>query len=142
LFQSRQALRLFARVLDDTSARFDFEIRSMRLKDGLLVFYIKPVDGFQLPRIMQWLKQTFAVRYNLLNGWSGHIWGDRYWSKIAEDEPPEGAERRAEAAGNAEEGLLSAGGGGEPLSEKTRARVRPLLGELAKIHLKAASPPA
>ncbi|MDR0383294.1 MAG: transposase, partial [Spirochaetaceae bacterium] len=78
LFQSRRALRLFARVLDDTAARFDFEIRGLCLKDDLLVFCVKPADGFQLPRIMQWLKQTFAVRYNLLNGWTGHIWGDRY----------------------------------------------------------------
>jgi hypothetical protein len=70
LFQSRKALKLFARVLDDTAARFDFEIRGLRLKDDLLVFCVKPANGFQLPRIMQWLKQTFAVRYNLLNGWT------------------------------------------------------------------------
>jgi hypothetical protein len=32
------------------------------------------------------------VRYNLLHGRSGHIWGDRYWSEILEGEPPEWAE--------------------------------------------------
>jgi REP element-mobilizing transposase RayT len=142
LFQSRKALRLFARVLNDTSARFNFEIRSLCLKDALLVFYIKPADGFQLPRIMQWLKQTFAVRYNLLYGRTGHIWGDRYWSRVVEGEPSEGADCWAEAAGNAEEGLLSAGGGREPLSGKTKTRVRPFPGKLAKIPRKAASPPS
>jgi hypothetical protein len=132
-------LKLFARVLDDVSKRFDFEIRGLLLKDAWLVFYIKPADGFQLPRIMQWLKQTFAVRCNLLNGWTGHIWGDRYRSRIAEGEPPEGAEALTDAEA-AEP--LPAGGGDRPLSRRIRVRVRPLLGKPAKIPRKAASPPA
>jgi hypothetical protein len=142
LFQSRQALRLFIRVLNDTSARFDFEIRGLCLKDDLLFFCIKPADGSCLPRIMQWLKQTFAVRYNLLNGWTGHIWGDRYRSRIMESEPPEGAECVSEDAGDAEDGLLSAGVAGSPISGKIRTGVRPLPGKPAKIPRKAASPPA
>jgi hypothetical protein len=47
-------------------------------------FYIKPADGLRLPEIMQWLKQTFAVRYNVYDGRTGHIWGDRYGSEIVE----------------------------------------------------------
>ncbi|MDR0383558.1 MAG: transposase [Spirochaetaceae bacterium] len=139
LFQSRQALRLFARALADTSARFDFEIRGLCLKDDLLVFCVKPADGFQLPRIMQWLKQTFAVRYNLLKGWTGHIWGDRYRSRIMEGEPPEAAERWS---GDAGEELSLAGEEVKFLSRRMKARVRPHPGEPAKIPLQAASPPA
>jgi REP element-mobilizing transposase RayT len=142
LFQSRKALRLFAKVLDDVSKRFDFEIRGLLLKDESLVFYIKPADGFKLPRIMQWLKQTFAVRYNLLKGWTGHIWGDRYWSRIAEGEPPEGSECRTEAVADEEAAeLLLAGGMVRPLSRRMKARVRPLLGKSVKIPHKAAAPP-
>ncbi|MDR2069091.1 MAG: hypothetical protein LBP71_04405, partial [Spirochaetaceae bacterium] len=33
------------------------------------------------------LKQTFAQRYNRLDGRIGHIWGDRYWSRILDGEP-------------------------------------------------------
>ncbi|MDR0597050.1 MAG: hypothetical protein LBG14_00905, partial [Treponema sp.] len=50
----------------------------------------------ELPAIMQWLKQTFAQRYNALTGRTGHIWGDRYWSAILEGEAP--ADVGAEAA--------------------------------------------
>jgi hypothetical protein len=39
---------------------------------------------------MKWMKQTFAQRYNRATGRTGHIWGDRYWSRILEGEPPEG----------------------------------------------------
>jgi REP element-mobilizing transposase RayT len=141
LFQSRKALRLFARVLDDTAERFDFEIRGLCLKDDLLVFCVKPADGFRLPRIMQWLKQTFAVRYNLLKGWTGHVWGDRYRSRIMEGAPPEGAERLTEAVAEEAELSLARGRGG-PLSGKAKTRVRPLPGKPAKIPYKAASPPA
>jgi hypothetical protein len=57
---------------------------------------------------MQWLKQTFAVRYNVMKGLDGHLWGDRYWSKVLEGEPPE----EESAASGAEYGDC-AGSGGE-----------------------------
>jgi hypothetical protein len=56
-----------------------------------LSFYIKPADGLQLPAIMQWVKQTFAVRFNRRGERSRHVWGDRYWSRVVEGEPPEEA---------------------------------------------------
>jgi hypothetical protein len=52
----------------------------------------------KLPAIMQWLKQTFAVRYNRDHGRIGHLWGDRYGSKILEGEPPAGEEVGGAAA--------------------------------------------
>ncbi|MDR1230642.1 MAG: hypothetical protein LBK61_04485, partial [Spirochaetaceae bacterium] len=47
--------------------------------------------------IMQWIKQTYAVRYNVHDGRTGHIWGDRYQSVIV-DGPPEDAEEYVFAA--------------------------------------------
>jgi hypothetical protein len=59
-------------------------------------FYIKPADGFELPEIMQWIKQTYACRYNVYDGRTGHIWGDRYESEIVEGEPPESGSGRGD----------------------------------------------
>jgi hypothetical protein len=53
---------------------------------------------------MQWLKQTFAQRYNALTGRTGHIWGDRYWSAILEGEPPEDVGAEAALGAGAENG--------------------------------------
>jgi hypothetical protein len=78
-------------VLREAKDLFTFEMRGFALEGERLSFYTKPADGFQLPAIMQWLKQTFAVRFNLRAGRTGHIWGDRYWSQVLEREPPEGA---------------------------------------------------
>jgi REP element-mobilizing transposase RayT len=96
LFRLRQALALFGRVLDEAGRRFVFEIRELCLGDDLLSFYIKPADGLSLPEILKWVKQTFAVRYNVKTGRIGHIWGDRYKSVILDGEPPE--DEREEAA--------------------------------------------
>jgi hypothetical protein len=64
---------------------------------------------------MKWMKQSFAQRYNREAGRTGHIWGDRYWSRIVE-EPGEGGEE-AEAAALA--GALDYGV--RPLKGKTGA---------------------
>jgi hypothetical protein len=90
LFSRRQAVAIFCRVFGEAGKRFTFELRGFRLEEECLSFYIKPADGLQLPAIMQWLKQTFSVRFNLRRGRSGHVWGDRYWSRVLDGEPPEG----------------------------------------------------
>jgi hypothetical protein len=100
LFRIRQALVLFSRVLDEAGRRFVFEIRELCLADDLLSFYIKPADGLTLPEILKWLKQTFAVRYNVKAGRIGHIWGDRYKSVIVEGDPP--GDEKEEAVGEPE----------------------------------------
>jgi hypothetical protein len=82
-------LTLFAGVFQETKKRFVFQIRGLYLADDELRFYIKPADEMELPAIMKSLKQMFAQRYNWAEGREGHIWGDRYGSRILEGEPPD-----------------------------------------------------
>jgi hypothetical protein len=123
LFRLRQALALFRRVLYDTGERFVFEMTGLRLEADRLTFYIRPADGLELPDILKWMKQTFAVRYNKLMGRTGHIWGDRYWSEILEGEPPEEAEWEVGAEAEVEPKARARGGEREgdrpPYGEKT-----------------------
>jgi REP element-mobilizing transposase RayT len=99
ILKASWAAALFDRVFRETMLRFPFEVRGLRIEADRISFYIKPEDGLELPAIMQWMKQVFAQRYNALTGRSGHIWGDRYWSRILEGEPPEGAGAEAAVAG-------------------------------------------
>jgi REP element-mobilizing transposase RayT len=92
LFRLGQAAAIFLRVLRETRELFAFEIRGLALEGEWVSFYIRPEDGFRLPQIMQWMKQTFAARFNVWAGRTGHIWGDRYWSRVVAGEPPEWAE--------------------------------------------------
>jgi REP element-mobilizing transposase RayT len=89
LFRYRSALAIFAGVFRETGLRFRFAVCRLSLEDDWLRFYIKPVDGLELPVIMQWLKQVFAQRVNHAEDRIGHIWGDRYWSRIVDGAPPE-----------------------------------------------------
>jgi hypothetical protein len=95
---------MFAKVFRETKLRFVFEIRGLHLLDDWLTFYIKPLDGLELPVIMKWLKQVFAQRYNRSEGRIGHIWGDRYGSWILEGEPPPD-EESGEGWGNSDTGI-------------------------------------
>jgi REP element-mobilizing transposase RayT len=98
LFRRCQAMAIFRAVFRETMLRFVFEIRDLRVGDDRLSFYIRPENGLELPDIIKWMKQVFAQRFNTAAGRSGHIWGDRYWSRILEGEPVEGE------AGEAPEG--------------------------------------
>jgi REP element-mobilizing transposase RayT len=91
LFCVKKAREIFEQVFRETELRFVFEIQGLSFEGDLLRFYIRPEDGLQLPEIMKWMKQTFAQRYNRAMGRTGHIWGDRYWSRILAGEPPEDA---------------------------------------------------
>jgi REP element-mobilizing transposase RayT len=105
LFRGNKAPAIFARVFRETELRFVFEIRALRLEDDWLTFYIRPENGLELPAIMKWMKQTFARRYNRAEGRIGHIWGDRYWSRILEGVPPEDVDGNGEKAGTSDTGV-------------------------------------
>jgi hypothetical protein len=131
------------RVLNEARKRYVFELRGLRFCGPWVSFYIKPVDGLELPEIMQWLKQTYAVRYNVHDGRTEHIWGDRYQSVIVEG-PPEDAEEYVFApvvckAGRRVRKRGAAGrGGGEPGSgfsvadPAMDAKGRPHVGKIAR----------
>jgi hypothetical protein len=92
LFLLKRNRWLFEWTVSEAKEFYAFEIRGLRFNGAEVSFFIKPANGLQLPDIMKWIKQTFAVRFNLLDGRTGHIWGDRYSSEILPGEPPEWAE--------------------------------------------------
>jgi REP element-mobilizing transposase RayT len=92
VFRLSREVRRLRTVLREARKIYEFEVRGLRVEDDRVSFYINAADGFQLPDIMQWIKQTFSVRFNLECGRIGHVWGERYWSVALGREPPEWAE--------------------------------------------------
>jgi hypothetical protein len=92
LFQLWWAVALLYAALRATKGRYTFEMRGLKIEGSWLSFYIRPADGFELPKIMQWLKQTFSLWFNLRTGRKGHTWGERYESEILFGEPPDDVE--------------------------------------------------
>jgi hypothetical protein len=91
LFQLPWTEDLLCGVLRDAKGNYSFEMRGLTFKGATFSFYIKPADGKELPDIMQWVKQTFSVRFNVIVGRTGHVWGERYRSEILAGDPPEWA---------------------------------------------------
>jgi hypothetical protein len=91
LFQLRWTEKLLCRVLRDAKGIFSFEMCGLAFEGATLSFYIKPADGKELPKIMQWIKQTFSARFNVIVGRTGHVWGERYRLEILGGEPPKEA---------------------------------------------------
>jgi hypothetical protein len=113
LFWSALERARFERVLNEARELHSFALYGLRFSGPTVSFFIKPVNGFQLPEIMQWVKQTFAVRYNVMKRLDGHVWGDRYWSKVLEGEAPvEGS--AAKEGGRGEELAVEEAGGEIP----------------------------
>ncbi|MDR1232282.1 MAG: transposase [Spirochaetaceae bacterium] len=136
LFWSPLERARFMRVLNEARKRYGFELRGLRFCGPWVSFYIKPADGLMLPEIMQWIKQTYAVRYNVHDGRTGHIWGDRYWSKIVEG-PPEDAEEYAFAAAvcKAERRVRKRGAGsGEGVPESGGSAADPAMDAKGRPH--------
>jgi hypothetical protein len=77
LFLSEFGVWLLEWVLSEARLIFAFELRGVRFAGASVSvsFYIKPANGLQLPEIMKWVKQTFALRFNWDDGRTGHIWG-------------------------------------------------------------------
>jgi REP element-mobilizing transposase RayT len=117
LFLDRAAVDLFNQVLREAGKRFAIEVRHIVIHADRVSFYIKPADGFQLPEIMQWIKQTFACRYNALKHLDGHTWGDRYWSKVLTGEPPESGSGRGDCGKSGGEGKAVSAEAGQRILE-------------------------
>jgi hypothetical protein len=100
LFWSRPNQDLLKQALYEVRQIYGFNLSGLCFSGPQVSFYIKPADGFQLPEIMQWIKQTFAARFNVLDGRTGHNSGDRYWSLILPGGPPEWAEAYVFAPGS------------------------------------------
>jgi hypothetical protein len=55
LFQLGYAKIILNAALRDTKKRRKFEMRGLKIEGSWVSFYIRPKDGFELPKIMQWL---------------------------------------------------------------------------------------
>jgi REP element-mobilizing transposase RayT len=68
VFQLLEAVVIFCRMLIEAKGKFPFEMCGLVIGNEWLSFYIKPADGYELPEIMQWMKQTFSCRFNVKTG--------------------------------------------------------------------------
>lgn len=73
---------LFLDVVAKAKKRYSFSIENFTVMGNHFHLIIRPEIGENLSRIMQWILSVFARAYNKLNNLSGHVWGERFFSRI------------------------------------------------------------
>ena len=82
IFKSAATKKLFLSVIARAKKKFNFQIKNFSLLDNLVLFIILPGNDASLSKIMQWILSVFAKLWNKIHNLSGHVWGERFFSRI------------------------------------------------------------
>ena len=83
---SAEVKHMFLDFVKKAKQKFHFELWNFTVMDNHIHFLIKPGNDASLSDIMQWLKANFAKKWNKMHQTHGHLWGERFFSKIIRDE--------------------------------------------------------
>jgi putative transposase len=84
-FDSKTDKELMLAVFRDAKTKYLFEVLNFCIMNNHIHLLIKPAKDVSLSRIMQWILSVFAMRWNRLHGTNGHVWGQRFFSRIIEN---------------------------------------------------------
>ena len=73
---------LFQNVITRAKTKYSFRIENFCIMGNHFHFIIQPGPGESLSRIMQWILSRFATAFNKASGYTGHVWGERFFSQI------------------------------------------------------------
>ncbi|MDR1466554.1 MAG: transposase, partial [Treponema sp.] len=73
---------LFLLFVRRAKRKFHFHLWDFCIMDNHVHFSIRPGKDGNLSAIMQWIKCNFAKAWNKANGHKGHVWGERFYSRI------------------------------------------------------------
>lgn len=73
---------LFLRVVTRARTKYRFRIENFCVMGNHVHLMIRPGEGESLSRILQWILSVFAMAFNRMHGYTGHVWGCRFFSRI------------------------------------------------------------
>ncbi|HRX15311.1 MAG TPA: transposase [Spirochaetota bacterium] len=83
IFKDRADLKiLFFKLVKRTHGKYKFHVQGITVMDNHIHMTIKPSKGEKLGNIMNSILSTFARRYNVIINSHGHVWYDRFKSKV------------------------------------------------------------
>jgi putative transposase len=72
----------FLSVVKRAKAKYRFQLENFCVMGNHFHFVIRPRRGESLSAIMRWILSVFAMTYNRIKCLTGHVWGDRFFSRI------------------------------------------------------------
>lgn len=73
---------LFLQTILRAKKRYRFQVITLCLMSNHVHLMMRPARDESLSRIMQWILSVFAIRFNVRLGIRGHVWYDRFRSKV------------------------------------------------------------
>lgn len=71
-------------VIVRAKKKYRFIFRNFCIMGNHIHLEIEPQGNIAISKIMQWILSVFAVQYNKLFNYRGHVWYDRFKSKVIE----------------------------------------------------------
>jgi len=82
--QANAIKKVFLEVLLRAKRKYRFKVTNFCIMSNHIHLMVTPGEGESLSRIMQWVLSVFAIQYNRRCGLQGHVWYDRFKSKIVD----------------------------------------------------------
>lgn len=73
---------LFQSMVVRARRKYRFRIWNFCIMGNHIHFLLEPCKGESLSAIMRWILGVFAMSYNRKFGLTGHVWGERFHSRI------------------------------------------------------------
>ena len=86
VFDRKLGRKIMLLTLEDAKEKYKFRLYNFCIMPNHIHLLIKPAEGSNLSRIMQWIKTRAAKRWNFIHGSIDHLWGDRFFPQIINDE--------------------------------------------------------
>jgi putative transposase len=84
-FESHLGRTIMLLTLEEAKERYGFCLYNFCIMPTHIHLLIKPADGSNLSKIMQWIKTHSAKRWNFIHGSTDHLWGDRFFHREIKD---------------------------------------------------------
>ena len=85
ILQNDNIKQMLLNVITEAKAKYSFSVENFCIMDNHIHLMIRPHIGTSLSRVMQWILSVFAQRFNRIYGYKGHVWYDRFKSKVIAD---------------------------------------------------------
>ncbi len=76
---------MFMHTVKRAKMKYSFKLKNYVLMDNHIHLLIRPGKDENLSKIMQWILSVFAKCYNKYYNLKGHVWYDRFKSKIIDN---------------------------------------------------------
>ena len=80
ILSSPEIKELLIATVRRAKTKFDFTVSNFCIMSNHIHLLIRPGRGESLSSIMQWILSVFALQFNRIFGYIGHVWYDRFKS--------------------------------------------------------------